>query len=111
MAVKVTPMRGMNGVSPRTFEKATKYKVEEAPNGLVLTVYEGNTRVSTYNVGCWESVEYFVPLDQQGEEKAGKTEKPKVSKKTGSRIRTHPNKEVRRDYEGGGSSDTVRRRR
>lgn len=98
MAIRVTPARGMNGLSQKNFENATKYEVKDTSHGLVLDIYEGNKRVSTYAPGCWESVDFYTPLDQK---KGGKNkldvpqaaiEGLKTKTKKGDEIRTSPRK-------------------
>lgn len=72
MAIRVTPARGMNGLSQKNFENATKYTIEETSIGLVLHLYEGTRRISTYNAGCWESADLYTPVDTKLKAEKGK---------------------------------------
>lgn len=78
MAIRVTPARGMNGLSQKNFETATRYEVKETKFGLMLNIYEGTKKVSTYGPGAWESVDLYTPLDVGVKAK-------KATKTTGSR--------------------------
>jgi hypothetical protein len=103
MAVRVTPARGMNGLAQKNFEAATKYEVKDTAHGLVLNIYEGTKKVSTYGPGCWESVDLYTPIDQARAAKkvtksarkkaaalAGGGSSPKTKSRNGDRIRTSP---------------------
>lgn len=96
MAVRVTPLRGMNTINIRTFEKATRYEIKEAPGGLMLNVYEGTKKVYTVYPGYWETVEVVELLDApvvkntKGTKKSARKAGSRVTRREGAQIRTSP---------------------
>lgn len=102
MAVRVTPLRGMNTTNIRTFEKATRYEIKEAPGGLMLNVYESNKKVYTVYPGYWETVEVVELLDAPAFPGTNRTPKGRSDREKTSGVKKSPKKAVKKAGGGGG---------